>query len=109
MAYSQRKSVFSKRKQIQSEVLQLPLYPTTTIGSFPQTQEVRSQRRAFKKGETTRQEYYEFLKQETKASIRFQEKIGLDVLVDGEFERNDMVEYFGEKLEGFAFSQNGWV
>jgi 5-methyltetrahydropteroyltriglutamate--homocysteine methyltransferase len=89
--------------------LNLPLFPTTTIGSFPQTVEVRSWRSKFKKGEITRAEYDRLLKGEIEKTIRKQEEIGLDVLVHGEAERNDMVEYFGEQLSGFAFTQNGWV
>lgn len=106
---AQRNSPFSRRKEDQQKVLQLPLFPTTTIGSFPQTQEVRAWRSKFKKGELTAEQYDDLLKKETERTIRWQEKIGIDVLVHGEFERNDMVEYFGEQLEGFAFTQNGWV
>ena len=83
--------------------------PTTTIGSFPQTTEVRRARASFRKGEWSASQYETFLKEETKRTIQFQEEIGLDVLVHGEFERNDMVEYFGELLDGFAFTSNGWV
>jgi 5-methyltetrahydropteroyltriglutamate--homocysteine methyltransferase len=104
-----RDSAFIDRKETQQHVLHLPLYPTTTIGSFPQTQEVRSWRSKYKKGELTSEQYDELLKQETERTIRWQEEIGIDVLVHGEYERNDMVEYFGEKLKGFAFSKNGWV
>jgi|AGTN01.2.fsa_nt_gi 5-methyltetrahydropteroyltriglutamate--homocysteine S-methyltransferase len=106
---AKRKNPFSVRKGIQHKALNLPLYPTTTIGSFPQTMEVRSWRAKFKKGELPAQEYDRLLKSEIRKTIEWQEKIGLDVLVHGEFERNDMVEYFGEQLEGFGFSQNGWV
>ena len=106
---SQRKNNFNTRKKKQKQELNLPLFPTTTIGSFPQTQEVRGWRRKLKRKEITQQEYDEFIKLETQNTIRFQENIGLDVLVHGEFERNDMVEYFGERLNGFAFSCNGWV
>jgi len=106
---AQRNSPFSRRKEDQQKVLQLPLFPTTTIGSFPQTQEVRAWRSKFKKGELTAEQYDDLLKKETERTIRWQEKIGIDVLVHGEFERNDMVEYFGEQLDGFAFTQNGWV
>lgn len=106
---AQRKSPFSIRKENQQNVLQLPLFPTTTIGSFPQTKEVRAWRSKFKKGELTAQQYDDLLKKETERTIRWQEEIGIDVLVHGEFERNDMVEYFGEQLPGFAFTQNGWV
>ncbi len=104
-----RKSPFSIRKKLQQAELHLPLFPTTTIGSFPQTKEVRSWRSKFKKGEISAEEYDKLLKEETKKCIEWQESIGLDVLVHGEFERNDMVEYFGEQLAGFAFTQNGWV
>ncbi len=104
-----RKSPYETRAKVQKPILGLPLLPTTTIGSFPQTQEVRQARARFKKGELTREQYDEFLEKETTNCIRIQEEIGLDVLVHGEFERNDMVEYFGEKLSGFAFSANGWV
>ncbi|CAM2948097.1 5-methyltetrahydropteroyltriglutamate--homocysteine S-methyltransferase [Chryseobacterium flavum] len=106
---TQRKNVFKIRKEEQHKVLQLPLFPTTTIGSFPQTAEVRSWRAGFKKGNLTGEQYDSLLKEETQRTIRWQEEIGLDVLVHGEFERNDMVEYFGEKLEGFIFTRNGWV
>lgn len=106
---SQRKNTFDLRKKEQQKVLNLPLFPTTTIGSFPQTNEVRSYRAKFKKGELSIEEYNTYLKEETKRTIRLQEEIGIDVLVHGEFERNDMVEYFGEQLEGFAFTQKGWV
>ncbi|MFP8894297.1 5-methyltetrahydropteroyltriglutamate--homocysteine S-methyltransferase [Chryseobacterium sp. EZn1] len=106
---AQRINTFKIRKKEQQEVLQLPLFPTTTIGSFPQTAEVRSWRAKFKKGELTAEQYDILLKEETQRTIRWQEDIGIDVLVHGEFERNDMVEYFGEQLEGFVFTQNGWV
>lgn len=104
-----RTSPFPVRKKIQQEILQLPLFPTTTIGSFPQTPEVRSWRAQFKKGEITPAEYDTLLKKETEETIRWQEEVGIDVLVHGEFERNDMVEYFGEQLDGFTFTKNGWV
>ncbi|MCS3870117.1 5-methyltetrahydropteroyltriglutamate--homocysteine methyltransferase [Chryseobacterium ginsenosidimutans] len=106
---AQRNNPFNIRKEVQQQVLQLPLFPTTTIGSFPQTKEVRNWRSKFKKGELNAEEYDTLLKQETERTIRWQEEIGIDVLVHGEFERNDMVEYFGEQLAGFAFTQNGWV
>ncbi|MFS4470235.1 5-methyltetrahydropteroyltriglutamate--homocysteine S-methyltransferase [Chryseobacterium sp. T20] len=106
---AQRINTFKIRKEEQQEVLQLPLFPTTTIGSFPQTTEVRSWRAKFKKGELTAEQYDALLKEETQRTIRWQEDIGIDVLVHGEFERNDMVEYFGEQLEGFVFTKNGWV
>lgn len=104
-----RNSSFATRHKLQAERLGLPLFPTTTIGSFPQTAEVRKQRADFKKGRVQPGDYQHFLRSETEKVIRFQEEIGLDVLVHGEFERNDMVEYFGEQLSGFAFTQNGWV
>jgi 5-methyltetrahydropteroyltriglutamate--homocysteine methyltransferase len=106
---SQRKNTFGIRKNAQQKILNLPLFPTTTIGSFPQTKEVRTWRAKFKKGELSVQEYDTLLKKETERTIRWQEEIGIDVLVHGEFERNDMVEYFGEQLEGFVFTKNGWV
>ncbi|WP_454046050.1 5-methyltetrahydropteroyltriglutamate--homocysteine S-methyltransferase [Chryseobacterium sp. Marseille-Q8038] len=106
---AQRINAFKTRKEEQQQVLQLPLFPTTTIGSFPQTTEVRSWRAKFKKGELTAEQYDILLKEETQRTIRWQEDIGIDVLVHGEFERNDMVEYFGEQLEGFVFTKNGWV
>ncbi len=107
--FAKRKSPFAERIAAQHRELYLPLFPTTTIGSFPQTTEVRSWRSKFKKGEITREEYTALLKGEIERTIRIQEEIGLDVLVHGESERNDMVEYFGEQLSGFAFTQNGWV
>lgn len=106
---TKRQHEFSVRRSKQHESLDLPAFPTTTIGSFPQTTEVRKQRALFKKGEITAEEYNQFLREETERTIRKQENIGLDVLVHGEFERNDMVEYFGELLDGFAFTKNGWV
>jgi 5-methyltetrahydropteroyltriglutamate--homocysteine methyltransferase len=104
-----RKSPYSERAKIQREEIGLPLLPTTTIGSFPQTKEVRAERAKFKKGELTSEEYNKFLKEETVRCIKFQENCGIDVLVHGEFERNDMVEYFGEQLNGFVFTKFGWV
>ncbi|REH54490.1 methionine synthase (B12-independent) [Tenacibaculum gallaicum] len=106
---SQRKNAFSTRKKAQEKVLNLPLFPTTTIGSFPQTKEVRSWRAQFKKGSLNSEEYKYLLKKETQKTIQWQEKIGLDVLVHGEYERNDMVEYFGEQLAGVTFTKKGWV
>jgi 5-methyltetrahydropteroyltriglutamate--homocysteine methyltransferase len=105
----QRKNTFAVRQQLQKQALNLPLFPTTTIGSFPQTQEVRSWRAKYKKGDLSSAEYNELIKKETEETIRFQEEAGIDVLVHGEFERNDMVEYFGEQLAGFTFTKNGWV
>ncbi len=106
---AQRENAFSTRKKTQQDILKLPLFPTTTIGSFPQTTEVRNWRAQFKKAEITPAEYDTLLKKETEEAIRWQEEIGIDVLVHGEFERNDMVEYFGEQLNGFTFTKNGWV
>ena len=105
----QRRNLFAIRRFKQIEALKLPLFPTTTIGSFPQTAEVRSWRAKFKKGELSQQQYDDLLQKETEETIRFQEETGIDVLVHGEFERNDMVEYFGEQLDGFTFTKNGWV
>ncbi|MCH8836640.1 MAG: 5-methyltetrahydropteroyltriglutamate--homocysteine S-methyltransferase [Candidatus Marinimicrobia bacterium] len=104
-----RSTPHAERKRLQQEKLKLPLLPTTTIGSFPQTREVRKMRATFKKGAINGQEYEAFLKEEIRKTVRFQEDIGLDVLVHGEFERTDMVEYFGTQLEGFAFTTFGWV
>lgn len=104
-----RRSDFSKRKILQNQKLNLQLLPTTTIGSFPQSIEVRNVRRDFRNGKINQSEYESFIQGEIKKVIRLQEEIGLDVLVHGEFERNDMVEYFGEQLEGFLFTENGWV
>lgn len=104
-----RKSAFARRKALQDDRLQLPLFPTTTIGSFPQTSDVRKSRAAYAKGAISGADYEAFLRRETESAIRWQEEIGLDVLVHGEFERNDMVQYFGEQLSGFAFTQHAWV
>ncbi len=106
---STRFSDFKTRQIEQKALLKLPLYPTTTIGSFPQTAEVRNWRARFKKNELSPSEYDQLIQKEIDETIKFQEDIDLDVLVHGEFERNDMVEYFGEKLEGFAFTSYGWV
>lgn len=108
-ADDKRQSTFEHRQALQHANLNLPEYPTTTIGSFPQTAEVRRWRSQFKKGNLTAEEYDALLKEETRKAIRWQEEIGLDVLVHGEFERNDMVEYFGEQLKGFVFTKFGWV
>ncbi|KAJ6539458.1 cobalamin-independent synthase [Mycena capillaripes] len=105
----ERKSPFAVRKEIQAKHLNLPKFPTTTIGSFPQTKEIRQARAKLGKGEITTEEYDEFIKKEIETVVRFQEKIGLDLLVHGEPERNDMVQYFGEQLTGFVFTQNAWV
>lgn len=105
----QRKSPYAERADKQRTHLNLPLYPTTTIGSFPQTQDIRKTRLAFKKREISADDYIAQMKAEIEHAVREQEKLGLDVLVHGEAERNDMVEYFGEQLEGYVFSQFGWV
>ena len=99
----------AERQQLQKGELKLPLFPTTTIGSFPQTADVKKNRSAFKKGEISEAEYKEFNKAKIERIIKWQEEIGLDVLVHGEYERNDMVEYFGESLGGFLFTQFAWV
>ncbi len=104
-----RKSSYDVRKNIQKDFIPLPQLPTTTIGSFPQTKEVRKYRADFKAGRINQEEYDSFLAKETTKTVKFQEDIGLDVLVHGEFERNDMVEYFGEQLNGFTFTKFGWV
>jgi 5-methyltetrahydropteroyltriglutamate--homocysteine methyltransferase len=104
-----RVNAYPERAEIQQQALNLPLLPTTTIGSFPQTADVRKHRAAFKNGHIDKAQYDAFLRAATEHCIREQEQIGLDVLVHGEFERNDMVEYFAEFLEGFAFTENGWV
>jgi len=106
---ARRQSPYAQRKLIQRQKLGLPVFPTTTIGSFPQTAEVRNTRAALRKGEITQDEYDRFMESEIDRTIRFQEKIGLDVLVHGEPERNDMVQYFGEQLDGYAFTEHGWV
>jgi 5-methyltetrahydropteroyltriglutamate--homocysteine methyltransferase len=106
---AERKSPYLVRKKLQKEVWKLPILPTTTIGSFPQTAVVRKARQKFKKGEWSRPQYEQFIQHEIQKWIAIQEEIGLDVLVHGEFERTDMVEFFGEKLGGFAFTENGWV
>jgi len=105
----ERTAPFPARRDKQRARFSLPAYPTTTIGSFPQTREVREARAAFRKGGLDQAAYDAFLEAETEKAVRIQEDIGLDVLVHGEFERNDMVEYFGEQLDGFAFTRNGWV
>ena len=105
----QRNSDYSQRAEQQRNIFNLPLFPTTTIGSFPQTGEIRSTRRDYKQGQIDQLEYTKRMQQEIELVVRKQEELGLDVLVHGEAERNDMVEYFGEQLEGFAFTENGWV
>ena len=104
-----RATDFPERIKSQNKCLNLPGLPTTTIGSFPQTEEIRSLRRRFKKGDISADEYQTAINEKTAEVIRLQEKIGLDVLVHGEFERNDMVEFFGEKLNGIVFTEFGWV
>ncbi|MCO6183155.1 5-methyltetrahydropteroyltriglutamate--homocysteine S-methyltransferase [Leuconostoc fallax] len=105
----ERKSSYAQRAITQQKRLQLPKLPTTTIGSFPQSSEVRAKRAAWRKGNLSDEDYQVFIESETKRWLKIQEDIGLDVLVHGEFERTDMVEYFGQKLDGFYATQNGWV
>jgi len=105
----QRKPEFAERYKKQMESLKMPLFPTTTIGSFPQTTEIRKVRADYKAGRISIEEYENFINKEIRKAIDIQEKIGLDVLVHGEFERTDMVEFFAEKLQGFAITKNGWV
>lgn len=105
----QRSAPFAKRAELQKNKFQLPLFPTTTIGSFPQTKEIRKARLMFKKGEISEAQYVDFMQAEIRDVCERQERIGIDVFVHGEPERNDMVEYFGEQLDGYAFSQYGWV
>jgi len=106
---AKRQSPFANRIAAQEAMLKLPLLPTTTIGSFPQTQEIRQMRAKFKKGDVSQEEYDVFLTKITEELIAWQDEIGIDVPVHGEYERNDMVEYFGEQLEGYAFTKHGWV
>jgi 5-methyltetrahydropteroyltriglutamate--homocysteine methyltransferase len=108
-AMRRRSSVFTERAGVQHERFNLPAFPTTTIGSFPQTADVRNARAAHARGALTDAAYKLFLQNQTARAVRWQENIGLDVLVHGEFERNDMVQYFGEQLAGFAFTSHGWV
>ena len=105
----ERKPAFAEREKIQQEEFKLPLFPTTTIGSFPQTKDVRANRAAYKKGAISKEQYVEFNQKKIAECIKLQEEIGLDVLVHGEFERNDMVEYFGSQMKGYLFTQNAWV
>ena len=104
-----RRGLFEARRELQRRQLRLPSFPTTTIGSFPQTEGVRKARAAHTKGALSDSEYQAFLRRETETAVRWQEEIGIDVLVHGEFERNDMVQYFGEQLSGYAFTKHGWV
>ncbi|UTA70320.1 5-methyltetrahydropteroyltriglutamate--homocysteine S-methyltransferase [Emticicia sp. 21SJ11W-3] len=104
-----RKSNFESRQKLQWKALNLPVFPTTTIGSFPQTLEIRKLRVSLKKGEISPETYEKLIEEEIGKAISWQEDLGIDVLVHGEFERNDMVEYFGEQLSGYVFTQNGWV
>lgn len=104
-----RKSPFPQRISAQRTHLNLPLFPTTTIGSFPQTKEIRIQRNKFTKGEITAEEYEKFIEKEIDDVIKIQEELDLDVLVHGEPERNDMVQYFGERMDGYVFTTHAWV
>ncbi|RKF64822.1 putative 5-methyltetrahydropteroyltriglutamate--homocysteine methyltransferase [Erysiphe neolycopersici] len=104
-----RKSEFPTRIAAQQMSLKLPLFPTTTIGSFPQTSEIRIQRNKFTRGEITPEQYEKFIEKEIAETVKIQEELDLDVFVHGEPERNDMVQYFGERLEGYAFTTHGWV
>ena len=106
---SKRQSGFEQRSKVQKDLFKLPDYPTTTIGSFPQTLDVRQARAKFKKGELEQCAYENFLKEKTIDAIKKQEELDIDVVVHGEFERNDMVEYFGEQLKGFTFTSSGFV
>ena len=104
-----RELPYEERDKIQREILKLPLFPTTTIGSYPQTPEVRKMRTAFRSGKVSKNEYTEFIRSQIRKVISFQEEVGLDVLVHGEFERTDMVEFFAFKMDGIATTQHGWV
>ncbi|RYZ60930.1 MAG: 5-methyltetrahydropteroyltriglutamate--homocysteine S-methyltransferase, partial [Proteobacteria bacterium] len=103
-----RQSAYKERRVAQ-ETLNLPVFPTTTIGSFPQTADVRSMRASFKAGKIDKKSYDQFIAEQIQTAVKWQDELGIDVLVHGEFERNDMVEFFGEQLDGFAFTENGWV
>src|SRR5690606_2523582 len=104
-----RGAPYEVRSKLHREVFKLPLFPTTTIGSFPQTAQIRQTRAAFKKGDIDTDTYRRAMQAEIAMAVECQHRTGLDVLVHGEPERNDMVEYFGEQLAGFAFTGNGWV
>ncbi|SMG56209.1 5-methyltetrahydropteroyltriglutamate--homocysteine S-methyltransferase [Paraburkholderia susongensis] len=108
-AMAERRSPFAERNRVQRAALDLPLLPTTTIGSFPQTAAIREARAAYRRGEMRALDYLQRMRAEIEFAVRKQEALGLDVLVHGEAERNDMVEYFGEQLWGYAFTENGWV
>ncbi|MET0610688.1 MAG: 5-methyltetrahydropteroyltriglutamate--homocysteine S-methyltransferase [Pseudomonas caspiana] len=106
---SQRQSAFAERIEQQRQRLNLPAFPTTTIGSFPQTASIRLARQAFKQGKLSANDYHDAMRHEIRHAVQIQERLGLDVLVHGEAERNDMVEYFAEQLDGYAFTRFGWV
>jgi len=106
---SQRQSPYEVRAAIHQQQFNLPKYPTTTIGSFPQTDDIRRARRQFKHGEISHETYQQLMQDEIRFCVDIQHELGLDVLVHGEPERNDMVEYVGQLLDGYAFSQFGWV
>jgi len=108
-ADSQRQSAFAQRIEAQRQRLQLPAFPTTTIGSFPQTSAIRLARQAYKQGKLSANDYTDAMHSEIRHAVQVQERLGLDVLVHGEAERNDMVEYFAEQLDGYAFTRFGWV
>mgnify|MGYP002858468074 CR=1 FL=1 len=105
----ERRPAFAEREKLQHAKLNLPLFPTTTIGSFPQTSDVKFARRDFRIGQMTEAEYVDFNRRKIAECVKLQEELGLDVLVHGEYERNDMVEYFGQRLGGFLFTTGGWV
>lgn len=104
-----RKPAFAEREKLQKAAFALPKFPTTTIGSFPQTADVKANRKAFKAGNITKEEYDAFNREKIRACVKLQEELDLDVLVHGEYERNDMVEYFGEQLNGYLFTEKAWV
>ncbi len=104
-----RTPAFEEREKIQKEEFHLTVFPTTTIGSFPQTKEVKKQRASFRRGETSREQYKDFIKKQIADCVKLQEELDLDVLVHGEYERGDMVEYFGEHLDGYLFTEKAWV
>jgi len=104
-----RELPYSERVKLHKQILNLPKFPTTTIGSFPQTEDVRQMRLKYKKGEISKEEYQKFIREKISEAIRIQEELGLDVLVHGEFERSDMVEYFAEKLKGMTTTEHGWI